>query len=559
MDSRPNIHVLFTILMSISLISGCSDNPLSSTTNGKPASATVHVRNKNGSPLESVTVTMKNTFNTAQTDSTGSVSFTDIRPGQYEIGITREDIPLCWRNYLLEGGKHSNISMTVAPKLNVRVIIRDKQGPPLTNAMVTIAGTDNKSTTDDNGECTFTNVVMGSLSFNVTCSAFSTKSVIVFTEPQTDNNTPTLLAIVDIPLPKITFDTRPEDVLNYQDLSLSCNAIDAFGQQIPDSLIVWEERSFGEIGTGRMIESTPFKVGTWSLSVSVTDIYGYQNKITDSFYVYYYNPESYFPFPTSGYWQYAYDNPEIVIEYENYSELLVFSDLRMTMVDGIQMETTIEYEIHTTEDIDYAEYTVTDWYMVSRDSLLVYSSQEVLYRWDEPSVDYNTQNKSWIKTYTTYSTPILIMSDSTSPKPGENNSTTCTATLKWVLYDGILSRHYKYNLPATTICTISDTEKVSVNGESYDAVPVTIQQGETVKRWWLAQGIGIVRMEHPLNGTQLRANLTDMSIGSSAPETAPSFTASKRQPSVYSQIPYTVKASAPGIEGHLKLLRTLIQ
>ena len=500
---------------------------------------------------------MKNTYNTARTDSSGCVYFDDIQPGQYAFGISREDIPLNWRNYLLEAGIHKEITMTVVPQYDIRVTIHDIEGPPVPNATVSIAGTSNQSTTNENGECTFTNVVMGNLTFNVVCRSFAATRVVKSSETLADNIDQSIF--VDIPPPVISINTPQGDFLNYKDLLLSCEAIDALGQPVPDSLIVWEENNLGEIGRGRKIEDIPFRVGDWTLNVTATDIYGFQNKSSRKFSVYYFNPESYFPMSTTGYWEYAYDNPQIVIVYENYTELLIFSDIRVTITNGSQMVTTVGYEIHTEDDVDYADYTVTDRFNVSHDSLLVKSSQEILNRWENPSTGYYFEGKTWIRTNTTYDQPLLIMSNTASPLPGEELSTTCRALISYDLNDTVFTRSFKAYMTTTTISTTGDTEPISVNGKSYETVPVTIHQNETVKRWWLAQGIGILRMEHPLNGATLRADFTEMDIGVTDPEVIPSSPASKLLSPIQNSDVLTVKASAPGLEAHLELLRALIQ
>ena len=262
--------------------------------------------------------------------------------------------------------------------------------------------------------------------------------------------------------------------------------------------------------------------------------------------------------PTSDYWEYTYQNPQIVVVYENYTELLTFSDIRVTITDGNQMKATVGYEIHTDDDVDYAEYTVTDNFNVSQYSLFVKSTQEVLNRWDEPPSGDHTGSGTWVHANTTYSQPLLIMSDTVTPTVEENN-TYCTASISYQLYDKIFIRSYKIIMPVTTICTIGDAEPVTVNGKSYETIPVTIQQNETVKRWWLAQNTGIVRMEHPLNDATLRADLTEMAIDISAPEKTHPSTASKRSAPVNHPAVPTIRASAPGLEGHLELLRALIQ
>ena len=58
------------------------------------------------------------------------------------------------------------------------------------------------------------------------------------------------------------------------------------------------------------------------------------------------------------------------------------------------------------------------------------------------------------------------------------------------------SKNFTETLDIVTSVDIGGSEIIETDIGTYDAAVLTITQGETVRKWWLAKGIGIIQLEY---------------------------------------------------------------
>ena len=73
-------------------------------------------------------------------------------------------------------------------------------------------------------------------------------------------------------------------------------------------------------------------------------------------------------------------------------------------------------------------------------------------------------------------------------------------------------RSYYETIEVETAVGVGNSEIVETGIGTYEAVPLTIIQGDSVRKWWLAKGIGIVRIEYNTFESPTITALTDTNI-----------------------------------------------
>ena len=88
-----------------------------------------------------------------------------------------------------------------------------------------------------------------------------------------------------------------------------------------------------------------------------------------------------------------------------------------------------------------------------------------------------------------------------------------TAEVTWYYRNVVWgSKELVETFDAFTTINVGDMETISTKSGVIDAVPVTIVQGNSVKKWWLSSGIGIVRLEYNTIKTNSIADIYSTNI-----------------------------------------------
>ena len=100
-----------------------------------------------------------------------------------------------------------------------------------------------------------------------------------------------------------------------------------------------------------------------------------------------------------------------------------------------------------------------------------------------------------------------------NPSSENSYSSAVTADVTWS-YEHIDTGSIAYHetIFLNTLYEVGETETVETDIGIFDAIPVTVSEENSVKKWWLAQGIGIVQFEINTFGFPLRAVLSDTNI-----------------------------------------------
>ena len=64
----------------------------------------------------------------------------------------------------------------------------------------------------------------------------------------------------------------------------------------------------------------------------------------------------------------------------------------------------------------------------------------------------------------------------------------------------------------TTITEVGDIRYVQTDAGQLNAAEITITQGEKTKKWWLTCGLGIVRLDYDISGSEQTAVLSDSNM-----------------------------------------------
>ena len=114
---------------------------------------------------------------------------------------------------------------------------------------------------------------------------------------------------------------------------------------------------------------------------------------------------------------------------------------------------------------------------------------------------------------TIYSPGYLLIKNHMDFSSEISYETTVTTDVTWSYYNiNFGSKTFKDTFDMITSYDIGDTEIITTNFGTFKTVPLISTTGDTVRKWWLARGIGIVQLELNTFEYPLIAALYDTNI-----------------------------------------------
>ena len=112
-----------------------------------------------------------------------------------------------------------------------------------------------------------------------------------------------------------------------------------------------------------------------------------------------------------------------------------------------------------------------------------------------------------------YTPRYTLIRNHIDPLSESSFETIVTADVTWFFDQVYLgSRNFTETVDIVTSVDIGDIETIETDIGTYEAAALTISQGETVRKWWLAKGIGIIKLEYNTFDFPLTATLYDTNI-----------------------------------------------
>ncbi len=503
---------LLCLLLVIFVLASCEKNPTSPILE-KKSNILVIVKDESGIPLKGVEVITYPKTVKLITDKDGRAFIENIPTKDYQVVISRSDIPIFYRDAELRMGQTLELKFVVANKVTINLNIKDISGQPLKDIVITTSPATSKVTTDEDGRAVLENIPVKRYTFIVkrgNSTAYVRGKRIIIRNGKLQD----IEITVDSQSPFIKI-LSPENH-NYQnifDIHFAAEARDFEDGELPEDALIWYSNIDGEMGTGRELTVDRLSVGHHKITLAGTD--SNQNR-TERFIwlnLYYFEKESYFPIPQGGNWSYRYWMPKFsVINDNGETEYWTLSDLQVLMDDINTRNCTMQYTVtsESNHTIIY-QYYLVDYFETDLENIYVTKTTEQLKIWKD--IEINQKPSDQLNIETVYTPRYMIIKNHMDPSSESSYETTVMADVTWYFENvSFGSKIYSETVDVETYVKIGDIETIETDIGTFDAATVTVIQGETYRKWWLTKKLGLIQLEYNTLDFPLNATLYDTNI-----------------------------------------------
>jgi hypothetical protein len=372
-------------------------------------------------------------------------------------------------------------------------------------------------TTDYEGRAEFGTVPLQNFSFTITKYDITLQadiSKILITDGQVET--------VDVTLPNADLQppvmeiVSPEDAhyLNNEDILFIGDGRDFEDDALPDGSYVWYSSIDGELGTGKELSLDHLTVGNHTITLVGTDSHLMQGECSIQLVRSDLSVESYFPLPYTGYWNYNYETVDFFVTDDIRGDEQWSLDELIVSADDVDARTCImEYTVTRGDTTKYCRYEVTDHYETGSGNIYITQTTEHLHIFDNESKSGEPTERLDIETV--YSPLYLLMKQFMDPGAESSYETygTVEITLNYCHANSI-TQTLNETMNISTYYETGEPVAIKTGVGTYDAVPFTIRSEGTERTWWLAEGIGVIRLAYDSFDLPLTATLNDTNVPS---------------------------------------------
>ncbi len=499
-------------ILSISFLLSCGQNPVSVVQPVRTSSLTVIVKDSAGIPINGAQVVTFPATIDLVTDQNGTVFFDEIPRQQYQIVVSRSDIPVFYQNINL-GVRPLTIQFTIALEVTINLTVKYISGVPLDSTEISTSPPTSVVFTSSSGSARMENVPVKAYTFIIKrgeSTAYVRNQIISIRYGVIQD----LELIVDSQPPFITI---TEPVANYYhsifDLTFKADGIDFEDGVISSGAFDWYSSIDGYLGTGKEINVNRMSVGNHYVTVTGTDSDGNQSQRTISITLFFYSKESYFPIPPLGYWEYSnVPRSFSVTDAQGAVQKYVLYNMDASMEEVNARKCSMLYRVDDADGPKWYQYTVTDYYDNDIDQFYVTKTIERLEFWKSIAVGDEPFSKVTIETV--YDQKYPLFHDHLNISQQDNNSFETMADVSW-LFEGISygTQKYRERMDVLSQTSFEGYETIDTPMGPFETARIQIVQGETERTWWLAKGWGIVQFAYNSFGTPVTATLNDSNLG----------------------------------------------
>lgn len=301
---------------------------------------------------------------------------------------------------------------------------------------------------------------------------------------------------------------------------------------LPDYAISWHSDIDGDLGTGHDIH-VDLSIGKHKITLRGVDSDGEETTLDITVVISHFTEQSYFPFPQDGFWKYQYAPSDLVVVNEKgETERWMLADMHVSVVDHTMRTCRMDWTVERDGEEMPCQYSLTDHLTTDGNRFLVTASEELLtiLDGDEPVEELAVE--------TIYTPSYPMLADYLDPRGGSGEEVTVTAgsTIKYTSDLSQFTREYTETF--TVSCETASPENITTDSGTYTTIPFTSTYNGVERTWWLAQGIGIVKMEYDLFGETVTASLYETNMEDFAEA------AGKRAPHIHSNTPIRIRVDS---------------
>jgi hypothetical protein len=306
----------------------------------------------------------------------------------------------------------------------------------------------------------------------------------------------------------------PEEIhyQNNYDIHLVGNGYDFQDHLLPDSSLTWYSDIDGVLGKGRELFIPRLNAGNHTITLVGTDSQLQEGSASIQLNLSFFDDETYFPLPYTGYWNYHYETADFSVSDGKFGdEHWRLNDLNVSADDAAIRNCLLEYSISRGDSTKYCRYEVVDHYETDSENIYISKTTELLQIFENESASGEPTEQLDIKTV--YSPGYLLIKQYMNPEIESSYETSGAVEVTWDYHHtNSLSYTLSKTFDISTSYTIGQSESIETGTGNYEAVPLTITSDGAERTWWLAKGIGIVRLSYDSFGFPLTATLSDTNV-----------------------------------------------
>ena len=300
------------------------------------------------------------------------------------------------------------------------------------------------------------------------------------------------------------------DNLDISEVILKCETNDFEDGPLPDSSLVWYSMTDGELGKGNDLHVNHLSTGKQKIRLTGTDSMGGQSDVSINLTVTFSDNSSWYPYPPNSYWNYSFNVDDLIVNYNgDMQEKWKLSGMKAVTEGFNSRKCTMEYDIIRGNETRHCSYSVKDFYDYDENNIYMAKTIEKLQLYKPESAVISES----IDIETVYNSSLLLISNHKGLKAGENYSAMSIASVKNTYYNELYGKGTDYETKkVNALYTPLESEMIDTPAGKYGVLPLVIENNGTVKKWWLAKGVGIVKMDYNISGDPVTAVLTDTNL-----------------------------------------------
>jgi len=469
---------------------------------------TVLVTDENGEPVPGVAFTTNHTTGTVITGSDGKALIENVPSTLIIITGKKQGFPDFSKYIEIEPDYTELVHFIIHSKLTVH--FKDDFDRPVSGASITTVPVTQNLVTDENGIAILKNIPAQTYTFTITRpNLFPVTRRITLADSLLNDieiNITSEKPVVNIVEP------LNNSVLSAYNVVLQGAGTDYEDGELPDSLLVWHSSIDGELGKGKSLTVEKLTLGNHSLKLTGFDSDMKEHTVYVNVSIMNYNPNSYFPLFENSSWEYRHPEPDFyLINSYNVMELWKIKNLTITGDDENRRISTVFYDRSIGSSVTHIKYEITDYLETGDDNVYVTRTTEEMSEWQKAKDEDHPF--SIMKVNTTYSPRFVILNNVSNMQLNTTYENTVKVETEWYYtYYNTPSSYFHESDNLTTITEVGDIQYVQTDTGQLEAAKITITQGKKTKKWWLTCGLGIVRLDYDISGSEQTAVLADSNM-----------------------------------------------
>jgi hypothetical protein len=391
----------------------------------------------------------------------------------------------------------------------VTVIVTDDYGDPIVGANVYTVPPTETFDTDETGMVVLSCPTNVTYYFNVKPLKYKVVTQVV-----------EIAAPLDEPVTFVFPNEVPEVIIvfpynlaymSYNNVVFRGEGTDREDGTLPEDSLVWTSNVDGVLGTGRELVLDTITPGSHTITFEGNDIHGVKSSQSIVINTFEYDSTSFFPHPTGSVWNYAHE-PDIfeVINSQGLIESWSLEDIEVEIEENNIRRSTMRYSVNVQGKPSKAyDYTVTDEISDIGNSITVSKTTEEL-----KVLEGLRSNSLYLESE--YTPPYRLIENILDPQSTVGGDQDIHVVVSWYnksqsppLLEFTESHRVDFSV------SIGPLETIYAGMGAFSGVPITIYQGDSRRTWWLAEGVGIVKLSYDTFGVNSEATLDWTNMASS--------------------------------------------